>query len=468
MMRIVRKNYKPFLAVIGLALIAFGVAVYILEQQKLRFPWDPNPLTMYAEMETAQAVTPGQGQSVQVAGVRIGAISAVKLEEGRARLKLDVEPNNKGLIRTDAKAMLRPRTALKDMYVQIFPGSKDAPAAKKGFKIPIADTRTDVNLDEVLSQLDQRTRDYVVLLAEGTGRGLKDNGDEIAELFDRFGPTMRDLARVTSAVGREHRSVRRLVSSIADLNGELARRPEDISEFISSSSATMNALASEEDRLRESLGELPPTLRQATETLQAVRPFARELRPTSRALVPAFRALDRANDQVRPFARAAEPVVRREIRPFARAARPLVSDLVPAARNLSGAVPELARGGKTLNRAANMLSFNQKGREGPDVKDRDEGYLFWTAWLTHVVINLHSAEDANGVLRPIFTTGSCNTLTSLVDDNPAAELGFGLSNLLTTVCGNPSTASVALDQLEELLPNPLRKELRLTEEDLGG
>src|SRR5690606_38624393 len=84
MMRVIRKNLRPALAILGLAAIAAAVAFYVLDNQRLRFPWDPAPTRMYVEFDNAQAVTPGQGQTVQVAGVEIGDIAAVELEEGRA------------------------------------------------------------------------------------------------------------------------------------------------------------------------------------------------------------------------------------------------------------------------------------------------------------------------------------------------------------------------------------------------
>jgi phospholipid/cholesterol/gamma-HCH transport system substrate-binding protein len=454
--RIIKKNYKWVLTILGLALLALFVAGYILRQQRVRFPWEAATVRMYVEADTAQAVTPGQGQAVQVAGVKIGQIMGVKLKDGRARLALEIEPGNTGLIRTDAKAMLRPRTPLKDMYVQILPGTKDAPAAKKGHVVPVANTTTDVNFDQVLSSLDARTRDYVVLLANGAGGGLKNRGKDLAEVFRRFGPTMADLRRVNQAVGQEERALRRLVTSIADLNGELARNPEDLSQLVDASAATFTAFASEDDRLQQSLSELPPTLRQTRQTLRDVRPFARELGPATRALTPAVRALDAANDEVRPFARKATPIVRKEIRPFARGARPLVADLAPAAKDLSATIPELVRGGRVANRFFNMLGSNPNGAEGPGAAGREEGYLFWLGWLFHQTVNLQNVEDANGPMRPIFLTGTCGTLTSLVNNNPLAEFGLNLSPVLATQCGNPNTNSVDLGGLVEQLPAPLR------------
>jgi phospholipid/cholesterol/gamma-HCH transport system substrate-binding protein len=342
------------------------------------------------------------------------------------------------------------------MYVQILPGSREAPAAEDKHVIPVRNTTTDVNLDQVLESLDERTRDYLVLLADGTARGLKGRSKDLAAVFERYGPTMADLRRVNEAVGQEERALRRLVTSIADLNGELARNPQALSQLVDASAATFTAFASEDDRLRESLAELPPTLRQARSTLRAVRPFARELGPATRALTPAVRALDRANDEVRPFAREATPRVRDEIRPFARGARPLVGDLAPAARDLSATIPELVRSGRVANRFFNMLGSNPDGAQGPDAAGREEGYLFWLGWLFHQTVNLQNVEDANGPMRPIFLTGTCGTLTSLVNNNPVAEFGLNLSPLLATQCGNPNTLSTDLAELIGQLPAPLR------------
>src|SRR3954468_11045486 len=90
------------------------------------------PLRLVAELPSAQAVTPGQGQTVTVAGVKIGSIAGVELVDGRARVQLDIDPAYKTMVRTDATALLRPRTALKDMFLELDPGRRSAPAAEKG------------------------------------------------------------------------------------------------------------------------------------------------------------------------------------------------------------------------------------------------------------------------------------------------------------------------------------------------
>lgn len=444
MTRVIRKNLGPVVAVVVLIAIAVVVGGYILDQQRLRFPLvEDSPMRINVELDTAQAVTPGQGQTVQVAGVRIGDIAEVRLRDGRALVGLDIDREYADLIHPDAKALLRPRTGLKDMYVQVFPGDEGEPVTE-GFTIAIASSLTDVNLDEILSELDARTRDYITLLANGAGEGLRDKGEALARTLKRYGPTVRDLGRVNREVACERVALRRLVSSLSELNGELAKRPRDLSRLVDGAAGTLRAIASEDDNLRDAVGELAPTLRQATSTLADVAPFARELGPTTRALLPAVRELETVNDSLEPFAREATPIVREQIRPFVRRAVPLVKDLAPAARGLGRTFPELDRNAEVLNDFVNMLGYNQAGREDPDKAGRDEGYLFQLGWLTHQTTNLQSVDDANGPMRPIFLTGTCATLTSLVNNEPELEFALGLSPLLATVCDDPNTSSLSL------------------------
>jgi phospholipid/cholesterol/gamma-HCH transport system substrate-binding protein len=443
--RAIRKHLRDFVAMLVLGGVASVVALYVLDNQRLRFPFiEPEPFVVQAAFSTAQAVTPGQGQTVQVSGVEIGQIGPVRLQDGRAVLRLEIEPRHRRLIRQDAVALLRPRTGLKDMYVQLHPGSPTAPPARPGWTIPIRNTLPDVNLDEILASLDADTRGYVQLLVNGTGRGLRGRGGDLAEVFRRFEPTARDLGRVSRAVARERVALRRLVASLAALNGELAsgEHPRDLTELVDASATTFRAFASEGSGLRASVHELGPSLRQLSRTLITVRGFAGELGPTSRALLPAVRRLDDANLAVRPFAAQATPVVRDQIRPFVREAQPLLSDLRPGARELADATPDLERSFVVLNHLFNMLGYNRDGREGPDRAGRDEGHLFWIAWVTHDTVNLFNVDDANGPLRPIFLTGTCTTLVNLTALDPLAEFALNLSPILTTLCGDPLTQSI--------------------------
>ena len=135
MKRAIREHWKDFAAIMGLLLITILIAGYILSNERLRFPWESQPFTINASFATAQAVTPGQGQSVRVSGVQVGLIGNVTLKNGEGVVQMNIDPKYKHLIHTDWTALIRPRTGLNDMFIELMPGppSDHAPAAKSGY-----------------------------------------------------------------------------------------------------------------------------------------------------------------------------------------------------------------------------------------------------------------------------------------------------------------------------------------------
>ncbi len=91
---------------------------------------------------------------MRVSGVRIGDIAKTELKNGRAIVTMDIDRKYKDLVHTDATALLRPKTGLKDMFVELDPGSSKAPVAKEDWAIPVQNTMPDINPDEIYAALD--------------------------------------------------------------------------------------------------------------------------------------------------------------------------------------------------------------------------------------------------------------------------------------------------------------------------
>ena len=171
MRRAIGKHLTDFLLIAGIFILGLGVAAYVLSNQRLRFPLvEEKPFKLKVELPDAQAVQPGQGQTVRTAGVKIGEIGKVDLEEGRAVVTLELERKYKDYIKRDATVLLRTKTGLKDMFVEVDPG-RGEPIPENG-RVPVRNTAPDVDPDEVLSALDTETRDYLKLLVAGAGKGL--------------------------------------------------------------------------------------------------------------------------------------------------------------------------------------------------------------------------------------------------------------------------------------------------------
>jgi phospholipid/cholesterol/gamma-HCH transport system substrate-binding protein len=433
MMVAIRKSLKDFLAIVALVIIALAVSAYILKNERLRFPWEASPFKLKAEFATAQAVTPGQGQTVRVSGVKIGDIAKVDLKNGRAIVTLDIDPKYKHVIHTDATALLRPKTGLKDMFVEVTPNptGKAAPVAKQNWTMPVANTQPDVNPDEIFAALDGDSRAYLQLLVNGAGQGLKGRGGDLAAVFRRFEPTHYELARVTSAIALRRASLRRLITSLRKLNGSLAAKKVDLSQLVDSSAAVFRSFASEEAAIRRAVGDLPGALQQTTRTLTKVQAFANVLGPAARRLIPVAHAIPAANAAVAAFARPTAPIIRDQIRPFVRDARPLVRDLRPAASNLARATPDLTRSFGVFNHFLNDLAYNPGGRDHANEQPGQPGksYLFWLAWLNHQGIQLFSANDAAGGWRPLFLTVGCSSIKQELDPSTAGPAAKDIAGL---------------------------------------
>jgi phospholipid/cholesterol/gamma-HCH transport system substrate-binding protein len=407
--RAIRTHLRDFAAVIGVVAIAVTVAVVILTAQGLRFPFfEESPKRIQVELSSAQAVEPGQGQSVRVAGVQIGKIADVHVEQGVAVVDLDIDKRYESMVRADATALLRPKTLLKDMFLEIDPGS--GRVLPEGGRIPLANTAPDVNVDEILGALDEDTRPYLKLLVSGAGKGLRDRGGDLRETLKRLEPLHRDLARVTQATAKRRRALRRLVHSYSLLTGELGRHPRDLRRLVSASSAVFESLGGQEARISSAVARLPGALRQSERTLGQVGGFADELAPTLRALRPPIRRLEASNVAVRPFLRETTPILRDQIRPFVRAARPWTGDLRVTAHDAARAAPDLTKSLAELGRFLNIGAYNPGGAEGltgtiAQQRARQEGFLYWLAWTAQNGVSLFNTADAQGPWRRLTICG---------------------------------------------------------------
>jgi phospholipid/cholesterol/gamma-HCH transport system substrate-binding protein len=416
----IRKHYLDFLAIIGLVVVAAVVSTVILGHQRLALPgWVPlagkDFYEIEAEMSTAQAVTPGQGQTVNIAGVEVGEIASVKLRDGKAIIGMRLQPKYDRVYR-NASVLLRPKTGLKDMVAELTPGTRDAGPLPEGGVIPVSQTLPDVNLDEILAALDSDTRDYLLLLLNDGAQGLggERKGRELAQAIRRLEPTAKYARAINEGLAERRANLARVVHNFSLLTDELGQRDTQLAGFVQNSNAVFDSLASQDASLRQILQKLPGTLETTQTTLGKVTTLADELGPTLTALQPAAKALAPSLRSTRPFLRETTPIIRDEIRPFTRAALPTVQELRPAMRDLAATTPDLTASFKVVNRLLNEVAYNPPG-------DTQEGFLFWQSWVNHAGNAIFSTQDAHGPIRRGLVVLSCSTaqlLDSVAQANP--------------------------------------------------
>ena len=424
----VRRQLGNLVALVVLALAGVICGIYIIGHQNAEFPsWMPligdDPYVVEAEMETAQGVIPGQGQLVEVAGVIVGRVSGVREEGGRAILDIHLEKGKAKIFR-DATVLMRPRTLLKDMILQVTVGTPRAGLLRAGDRIKVANTLPDVNLDELLASLDADTRSALIALAQGAGSGLRGRGRDLAQVWRRFDPTMRHIRLINDEMIKRRREIERVVTNFSLISQTLAQHKGELSRFVRSSNAVFGAMAAEQGGVRETLREFPGTLRELRATTTALTPVARDLGSASRKLLPGARALADGAIALDGLFDDTRGVVRSQLRPLARRTLAPLRDLRAASDDLAPTSASARAGTHDLNRILNDFTFDPKGAG-------NASYLFWAAWSAHQLNSVLSSEDAIGPYAHTMTTMTCSSLALLpgfIASDPALALTASLAN----------------------------------------
>ncbi|MEX1141595.1 MAG: MlaD family protein [Thermoleophilaceae bacterium] len=405
-----RSNLKAVVALLGVILVGCGLAGYILGNQRLHPPaWVPvfgeSTFEVKAELESGQGILPGQGQPVTISGVTVGDIASIDLVDGRAVATLRLEERF-SRVYPDATVLLRPKTDLKDMVLQLDPGSPSSgEQLEEDATIANDSTNPDANFDEFLASLDGDTRDYLTLLVGDAGRALGNGGGrDLANTFRRFQPLSRDLARANRYVSRRRAKLKRVIHNFSAIMTELGAHDDELARFVGGSASVFRRFANQNENLAETIELLPGALRSGNTALARTDRLGRamertftDLRPTARALGPTLR-------QLRPFLAQTTPSLRDQLRPFAREVRPIARELRPAARDLAKATPDLMKFTEVFNALFNELAYDPPGKQ--------EGFLFYLPWANHNTNSTMSSQDGITPLRRGVVLLSCTDLSS--------------------------------------------------------
>ncbi len=340
-----RSGPSPF--VVGLvALAVICVGTYFGFAKSIPFQHD---FRVRAVFESANSIRPDS--PVRIAGVNVGKVTRVERQAGTNAAVVHMEVEDEGLpIHADATLKIRPRIFLEgNFFVDLSPGTPQARTIDDDDTLPITQTATPVQLDQVLAALQRDTREDLQALLEGYGTALTarptaaedadqpglTRGETAAESLNDAardgGPALRGTAIVNEALlGTEPGDLSALVEDLGTVSRALNSRERQLQDLVTNLNTTMSAFAGEREALRGTVRELPRTLA-----------------ATSRALT----SLNAAFPATRAFAREILPGVR-ETPDFIEAARPWIAQTrgLLGAEELGGLTGELRPAAADLSR----------------------------------------------------------------------------------------------------------------------
>ena len=334
---------------LGIGLIAL---VVILIGTFLGFTKDipfTKPFQVKATFESANSIR--AGSPVRIAGVNVGKVKKVEASDGSDTSVVTLQLNKQALpIHEDATAKIRPRIFLEgNFFVDLRPGSPQAPELSDGGVIKVTRTASPVQLDEVLTSLQSDTRQDLKDVLDGLAVALSKKptaaddadaapsakGETGAQSFNDAYVDIPDAERSTAQVfeaflGQEPGTdLSRLIDGTARTAGALIRHEEQLKDLITNFNTTVAAFASESNNLRTSIRELAPTLENANGALASLNAAFPPTRAFAREILPGVRETPATIDASFPWIAQTRKLV------SAQELGGVVKELSPATRDLA-------------------------------------------------------------------------------------------------------------------------------------
>lgn len=303
-------------------------------------------VVVVAVFEDASPLVPGN--VVKAAGVDVGVITDVDLEDGKAHVAMRLDRRVLPL-HEDATATITTQDLLGERFVRLERGSPDAPALTAPMTIPVSNTDRVVDLQDVLNAVDTPTSVALAALLTEAGEGLRGRGEQVDRMIAGLAPALRQTEDLADILNDQNDLLTTLVDNAQPVATALgADEGRQLDRLVESATTLLSIVASERGALRLALQNLPQTIRSsrsalvelsgaagpATRTLASLRPITDDLDEISGELLRFAEAADPALGSLPPVLRRAEQLLR-EAAPVVAALRPAAEDLVPA--SVSGA-----------------------------------------------------------------------------------------------------------------------------------
>lgn len=356
---------RDVLTVVLTIAIGVGVAGFLLVQQRIQWPWT-DEYTFQARFAQAPAISPGNGQEVRIAGVPVGEITDASVSEaGEAQLTFSIKPEY--TVYEDARLVLRPKSPLNEIYVELDPGTPAAGELPESGVVSSAQTAAPVQADEVLQNLDGTTRAAFTTLLAQSDQALASSEVALGPGLDATNRTLGGLQEVSVALASRREALAELVTSLGVVAQSVGNDDARLAELAVDAQETLAALEAKNEALDDSLAVLPDferSLRQSTAGISRLSgelvPTLQSVRRASDELPPALSQLEETLDGLADLSTVAGPLVEE--------ARPLLRDLRPLARagnqSLDSLIPFTGRLDSITERMIARLDYRGDGRLG--------------------------------------------------------------------------------------------------------
>ncbi|WP_141134760.1 MlaD family protein [Haloechinothrix alba] len=295
--------------------------------------------TVVAMFEDANPLA--AGNSVKIDGAKVGEVRSLELEQGQARVEMELDDSVLPL-HEDAAAEIRPVSLLGERYIALDPGSDDADYMEGESLISGERTGSATDLDQVLDTLDDPTSAGLSALLTTLGEGVAGQGENVDELISTLTPSLEEIDSVATTLDGQTATLKRLVERVGPVADAIAgQEGTELDRLLEATDQSLSTVASNREALEQTIHQLPDTMVRAREELAQLEGVSDGATDILRSVRPVTEDLDSISQELEVFADASGPALN-EITPVLEKANALLDQAGPAVEALQPGTRDLA------------------------------------------------------------------------------------------------------------------------------
>jgi virulence factor Mce-like protein len=256
------KTRRAAVGVLGAALLAVVLVVLLSGAAK-------HPLR--AMFTAALQLRPGN--EVRIGGRTVGTVDSVSLLDGQALVRLGIDDSAWPLpLGTTAELRFGAAAAYASRFVELMPPAasrtgRPMPTLADNALLPVANTITPVEFDQIFSTFDTLTRQHLGGLLANAAQTLTGQSSAIARDLSLGGPGVQRTANLIGDLGIDPAALGTLMTAGAATTSALRARDAQLQGLVGGAARTFTVFADNAGALQATIAHLPGTLARSRVTL---------------------------------------------------------------------------------------------------------------------------------------------------------------------------------------------------------
>ena len=214
-----------------------------------------NSYTITAYFLSAEGLTPQN--DVVINGARVGKVISVGIapddsNQGGAQIVLQLNSSSTPL-RRGTRATIRPKGLLGNPFIEISPGPPSGQAIPSGGTLPLQDTASPVDLDQVMDLFDPQTRARIQTLTRQGGAALAGRGSDLNVFLAALPGIMQDTAAVTGKIAQQDQQLSALDVEFDRIAQMMASEDQAFRRDLTNGASLLDVTAAHEEQLKAEL-----------------------------------------------------------------------------------------------------------------------------------------------------------------------------------------------------------------------